>query len=287
MTHFNAGERLLFDTETDNPDPTEAFIIQAALIHVKPGSELRQWKWLVKPRRPIPAEATAVHGISTEQAERDGEPVHAVISELAAILTECWTPACPLVGHNIGYDITVTDRELGRIWDRELLPAGPVIDTLLLDKELDKYRAGSRQLSDQCRHYGLELGADAHDAFADALAAGRLLHKMVARCVNKSWPRRGRWGPSKSERSARALVAAGDAHSLHTAQVDWHREGQLGLAEYWRSPKAVEKTWEKVSRGEMTREEAVEWIAGLPEAADRVEAQAQGCWPLIPRLVTT
>jgi hypothetical protein len=45
--------------------------------------------------------------------------------------------------------------------------------------------------------------------------------------------------------------------------------------------------WEKVARGDMTEVECKAWIEQLPEAADRVAAQARGCWPLLPRVPAT
>lgn len=256
-------------------------MIQAAVIHIVPGVPLRRWEWLVQPRREIPAEAVAVHKITTERARCEGLPIAEVMEQLASALS-LWAPGVPLLGHNVSYDLTLADRELGRALGRELPIAGPVVDTLLLDKACDAYRPGERTLSKQCEHYGIELGADAHDAGADALASGRLAHKIVTRCRNNAWPR-GKYPPNKATRAARAVIAGGDAAALHTAQVAWHEAGQLGLADYWRSPKAVEKAWEKHKRGEMTEAETVAWIEQLPEAADRVESQARGCWPMLPR----
>lgn len=285
VTHWNAGERLLFDIESDSPDPDEAFMIQAAVVHLVPGRDPRALKWLVQPRREIPADAVAVHKITTERAQREGEPIEHVMHELLHVLA-VWAPDVPIIGHNVGYDLTLTDRELGRAMGVELRVRGPVIDTLLLDKACDMYRPGERTLSSQCRHYGIPLGDDAHDAMADCLAAGRLAHKITARCCNNTWPR-GKWPPNKATKAARALIAGGDGAALHEAQVRWHEEGQLGLAEYWRTPKAREKAREKVARGDMTEVECKAWIEQLPEAADRVAAQAVGCWPLLPRVPAT
>lgn len=279
--HWIKRELLLFDTETDAADPEQAYLIQGALVHIRPGQPRGTWTSIAQPRRDIPDEAAGVHGIPTRRAQQEGRPIKVVLTELLDGLA-AWTKHNVLVGHNIGYDLTVLDRECQRVLDREFPIRGPVVDTLLLDKRCDKWRKGSRQLSDQCRHYGLELGDNAHEALADAVAAGQLAWKLVARSANNRWPR-SRWGPDASERHARALVAADNAGSLHTFQAKWHEEGQRGLAAYWRTPKAVAKTWEKVGRGEMTREEAQAWIDGLPAAADRVEAQAAGCWPVIPR----
>jgi DNA polymerase III subunit epsilon len=281
--HWNAGERLLFDLESDSPDPNSAYMIQAAVVHLIPGCEPRKRKWLVQPRRPIPAEATAVHKITTEVAQRDGQPIEEVID---ALRLELFYPDVPIIGHNISYDLTLTDREMGRVLGTQLSIQGPVVDTLLLDKACDMYRPGERTLASQCRHYGIELGDDAHDAMADCLAAGRLAHKIVARCCNHTWPR-GKYPPNKATRAARELIASGDAVALHAAQIRWHEEGQLSLADYWRTPKAVEKAWEKVARGDMTEVECKAWIEQLPQAADRVAAQARGCWPLLPRVPAT
>jgi DNA polymerase-3 subunit epsilon len=281
-SHWIRRELLLLDLETDAPESDEAYLIQAAAIFISPASEPVERVWIAQPRREIPAGAVGVHGISTERARVEGRPVDEVLSELLFMLSY-WSPDVPLIGHNAPFDLTVLDREFGRVLGSDLLERGPVVDTLLCDKNLDKYRSGSRQLGDQAKHYGLEFNGQAHDALADARVAGQLAWKLVMWSINNRWPR-GRYGPSASERRARALMAADDVAALHAVQVQWHEEGQRGLAEYWRTPKAVDKTWEKVRRGEMTRQEGEAWIAGLPAAADRVEARAAGCWPVVPRV---
>ena len=51
----------------------------------------------------------------------------------------------------------------------------PIIDPLVLDKAIEKYRPGSRKLADVARHHGGTAFADSswHSAEADAIAAGR------------------------------------------------------------------------------------------------------------------
>jgi DNA polymerase-3 subunit epsilon len=276
--HWIRGELLLFDTETDSPEPEDAHLIQAAIIHVRPGEKRRQWKWLCRPTRPIPPGATAVHGISTEEATVDGQPRADVLEDMMEVLSD-WRPDVPLVGHNVHFDLTVLDRNLGRELGTELAIAGPVIDTLLIDKCCDKWRPGERTLTTQCQHYKIELTA-AHDAFADALAAGHLAWRL-ATC--RSWPP-GRYGPSKGEREARAVLAMGDAAMLHAAQILWFEESQLGLADYFTTPKALAKIEEKVAAGKLTREAADERIASLPADVERIRATAKGGWPLLPRV---
>jgi DNA polymerase-3 subunit epsilon len=281
--HWIGRELLLLDLETDAPEPSEAFIIQAAVVHVRPGQDSHRRSWLAQPRREIPAGAVAVHEISTERARAEGRPITEVLIEIKAALG-AWRDDVVLIGANVCYDLTVLDREFGRHLDLGRLSiGGPAVDTLLLDKRLDKWRKGSRRLKDTARHYGVDL-RDAHDALADCEAAGRLAYKMVLRSMRGQWPR-PRWGKvDPEERHARALVASDNARGLHDAQVLWHEQGQLGLAAYWRTPKAIAKTWERHHAGELTREEALEWIAGLPAAADRAESTARGCWPVQPRV---
>lgn len=280
--HWADGPLLAFDLETTGVDIEVDLAVTAALVQVRPGKDLVVNRWVIDPGVAVPDEAARIHGYPTERVRAEGmEPARA-FEEISELLSAYWTPDSPLVTSNGSYDLSLTDRELGRHLGSELSVAGPMIDVLIVDKNCDKYRPGSRKLADMCRHWGIEL-PDAHEAAADAVAAARLAWKL-GKC--RRWPR-GRYGPSSAERHARALVATGDARALHDAQVRWHEADQLSLASYWRTPKAVAKTWEKVSRGEMTREEAEAWIAGLPAAADRVEASAVGCWPLVPRVPVT
>jgi len=64
-----------FDLETTGTDPRQARIVTAAVTEVKGGEPVRHRAWLANPGVPIPAETTAIHGVSTEQAaaERRGE----------------------------------------------------------------------------------------------------------------------------------------------------------------------------------------------------------------------
>lgn len=278
-SHWADGEMVALDTETTGVEIESDHVLTTAIVHIRPGQEAVIHRWVINPGVEVPEEAARIHGYPTERVRAEGvEPARA-LDEITTRLSSLWSDSAPVVTSNGSYDLSILDRNIGRHLGAELVIAGPMIDVLLVDRNCDKYRPGSRKLADMCRHWGIEL-PDAHEAAADAVAAARLAWKL-GKC--RRWPR-GRYGPSVAERHARALVAAGDAVTLHDAQVRWAEIDSLSLANYWRTPKAVAKTWEKVSRGELTREEAEVWIAGLPAAADRVEASAVGCWPLVPRV---
>jgi DNA polymerase-3 subunit epsilon len=278
MAHFITGKLCLFDLETDAKDPDEAHLVQAAAVHVRPGEDRTELEWIARPRRPIPDEAAGVHGITTERARAEGRDIRLVLDEILSRGLAPWGSNCPLIGHNINYDLTVLDRELHRYHGHGLTIRGPVIDTLLLDKCCDQWRPGSRQLADTARHYGFEL-VEAHSAAPDALMAGRIAWRMA---VKQDWPS-GRYGPSKLEREARKAVRMGDAAALHELQIRWYEETQLGLADYFETPKAIEAIERKVADERMTREQGDAAIAALPEDARRCRESAVGGWPVRPR----
>ena len=200
-----------WDTETDSPNPEDAHIVTACAGWASPDG----WapiNWILKPDRPIAVEAQAIHGITTEFAEEHGLDRKVGLSQIRDALEAAWALDSPVVIFNAPYDTTTLDRELRRNGLPGLRVAGPVIDPLVLDKAVDRYRKGSRKLVDAAAHYGVELGAEAHGAEADALAACRIAWKI------------GRRYDDLPE----------SADELHTFQADAYREQRLSFAEYRR-----------------------------------------------------
>lgn len=172
-----------FDLETTGINVETARIVTAACVDYKPGDSIdtlpdraRLWMSDVGGMR-IPDQATAVHGVTTDQARANGRPAADVAEEIADVLAAALSTGIPVVAMNGRYDFTVLDRELRR-YNRPTLrerlggetTPGPVIDPYVLDKQADKYRKGSRKLEALAAHYGVTL-AVAHTADADALAA--------------------------------------------------------------------------------------------------------------------
>lgn len=181
---------LVFDLETTAADPLEARIVTAYLgvlnIDGKVGNEKN---WVIDQGVDIPEEAAKIHGYPTERISAEGrKDAKEAISEIARIIaTETrGRGAIPLAGQNISYDCTVLDRELRR-YDLPQLTYWPdsdttVVDSLVLDKAIDKYRKGSRKLIDMAAHYGIPISEDeAHSASFDAVAAGRIVQAIFAR----------------------------------------------------------------------------------------------------------
>lgn len=202
-----------FDTETNHRDPEQARIVSACLAHVGGGQDTQADNWLSDvDGEGIPAEAAAIHGITTEKAHAEGQPAATVTQEIAAHLQLTVMDGVPVIAMNARYDFTVLDRECRRFGVPPLSAAGLfVVDPLVLDKHVDQYRRGSRTLTALCKHYDVRLNA-AHTADADAIAACR-----VAWRIADSYPE----------------IAALSLPDLHHAQIEWAREQAESLADYF------------------------------------------------------
>ncbi|MFJ8669410.1 3'-5' exonuclease [Streptomyces sp. NPDC093600] len=203
------GEELVgFDLETTGTEPLEARIVTASVVGVHDGRVVRQRDWLADPGIRIPAQASAIHGISSERAAAEGRPVREVADEIADTLTGYWSQGVPVVAYNAAFDLTLLSAELRRHGLPSLserlggAATGPVIDPYTIDRAVDRYRRGKRTLEAVCGEYGVVLDA-AHQAAADALAAVRVAVAIAGRY------------PS---------VAVLSPDELHARQIGWYRD---------------------------------------------------------------
>ncbi|WP_299541053.1 3'-5' exonuclease [uncultured Streptomyces sp.] len=231
MTHWFEGPLAAFDTETTGVDVEEDRIVSAALVVQDcAGGRPRVTRWLIDPGIPVPAAATAVHGLTDEHLQRNGRWPAPVMAEVARSLAEQCATGRPLVVMNAPFDLTLLDRELKRHRASSLgqyLEHVPlcVLDPRVLDKHLDRYRKGRRTLTDLCDLYGVALEG-AHDASADALASLELVRAV------------GRRFTSRLERLSPA--------ELHTLQAVWHAAQARGLQTWFAkngTPETVDTAW--------------------------------------------
>jgi DNA polymerase-3 subunit epsilon len=202
----------VFDLETTGIDVDTCRIVTAHVgVLGASGEVLERREWLVDPGVEIPTAASLIHGVSTERARLEGRPAPGAVAEIIGALTDAAARGLPIVAYNAAYDLTILDREAARYGIAPLPGPGAVIDPLVIDKAVDKYRRGKRTLSATAEHYGVVLD-DAHDAGADAVAAGR-----VAQAIARAFPE----------------LAATAVAELHARQVDWSRE-QADSYQAWR-----------------------------------------------------
>ena len=210
-THDGWHRRRLagFDTETTGRDPKSVRIISAAIVT----SEGDQATFLIDPGVEIPAEATAIHGITNEYAREHGRAPREALDEIAGILATELRVGTPLVVFNAPYDLTLLEAELARHELASLASrttVAPVIDPLVIDRHVDRFRRGARTLESQCQFYGVDI-TQAHDAAADALAAMKL-----AQVLGASYP----------------AVGTLDARQLHVEQAQWKAEQEADRVAY-------------------------------------------------------
>jgi DNA polymerase-3 subunit epsilon len=239
------GQLAPFDTETSGPDPMQARLVSATVAHIAPGRESAITERLVAVEEDIPAEATEVHGITTEHARAHGKPLPEVAEALASQVVELMRAGVPLVGMNLVYDTTLLEHELHRcglptLTERMGGEVSPLIDVFVMDKALDRFRPGKRKLTDLCEFYGVRLDG-AHDATFDALGAARVAYKMCRRAeqavmdpqaVHDLYADRPRQAPHIVRMFQQ--LAGMPLADLHAQQAVWYREQATGLAAYWR-----------------------------------------------------
>lgn len=239
------GRLACLDLETTHPDPEEARIVTAAFGFVGGGQPTEMTELLVNPGIEIPAEATEVHGITNEMVQADGVHPSEALAEIWMMLYRTVEDGLPLVIFNARYDLTVGDRELRREGlktlselDGDLL----VVDPLVIDRQLHRYRKGKRTLEAQCEHYlgGLvEKRLDAaHTAGADALAAARLAYWIgkSGRVIRRV--RNGRDVLDLQQLEAEWARVRGDLVLLHGAQQVWAYREAVRLEQYFRTGNA-------------------------------------------------
>jgi DNA polymerase-3 subunit epsilon len=202
----------VFDLETTGVDVTEDRIVSAhvGLLDAH-GAVILARNWLADPGVEIPAAATAVHGISTEHAREIGAPACDVVEQVTDTLRSLLDAGIPVVAYNAAFDFSLLACEATRHGVAPLRSPAPVIDPLIIDKAYDRYRRGKRTLAVVAEHYAVRLD-DAHEAAADAVAAGRIAQALAARFAG-------------------LLPAA--AEELHTAQIAWARSQAASLTEYF------------------------------------------------------
>jgi DNA polymerase-3 subunit epsilon len=232
----------IFDTETTGVDPESDHIVSAFFgILAEDGTLEEAHDYLIRPEGfEIPEGATEVHGITTEYAREHGADRATVLFEISAHIERCVDTRTPLCGHNVVYDLTILDREMEREGYASVqlaLDSGLIVlDSLVIDKRIDRYRKGKRTLTATAPVYGVTLSEEeAHGARADAIASGRIMQKQLDDFDIKPY------GP-------RALMKA---------QAAWKAEQARSLQEYFRTrlddpdPDAVVNgEWPLIPRGE-------------------------------------
>lgn len=243
-----------YDCESTGVDPEDDRIVQAAIVSVGGGEPTRKSVVLINPGVPIPEAASQVHGITDAIAQEQGVAAKGAIPALAKQITVAINAGRPIVIFNAPFDCTMLDRECRRHgceppdWS-----LAKIIDPLVIDRWADKFRrsypyghtpetakaAGilsTRCLAGMCQVYAVELGEDAHDAAADALAAARLAWRML----HKGDLVQGRHPEIIARRTLWKRVRD-DLDALQAFQAAQYREQSVGLRAWFEGKGMIEE----------------------------------------------
>lgn len=203
-----------FDCETTGVDVRRDRIVSACVVRWGGGKPTAPLNYLSDVGgMEIPAAATAIHGIDTEAARSAGRPAADEVAGIVDMLAMYADQGLPLVAMNASYDFSILEAECERYGIRSLWARSTpvVLDPLVLDRRVNKYRRGKRNLPALCTHYAVKVTGPAHDAETDARAACGVVHAIGRRY--------------------RALAREG-LGELHELQAGWAREQVAELRAY-------------------------------------------------------
>ena len=154
--------QIVLDTETTGLDPLRGDrLVEVGCVEIfnrmPTGQTFHRY---VNPERDMPAEAFAVHGLSSEFLAT--KPLFAdIVDEFLEFIGDA-----PLVIHNASFDISFINAELDRI-KRAAIPRERLVDTLLLARR--KHPGVSNRLDDLCSRYAIDNSRRTkHGALLDA-----------------------------------------------------------------------------------------------------------------------
>jgi DNA polymerase-3 subunit epsilon len=149
------------DFETSGTSVHADRIVTAAIVHHTPGQRPRTLTWLIDPGIPVPDEAAAVHGWTSDRltAELAGAEAHRITTgrtipitrgqalyEITGQLALAMSQQVPVVAANASFDLSMLEAENTRhdqptLADR-LAPGGVrgVVDVMVIEKQYDVYR---------------------------------------------------------------------------------------------------------------------------------------------------
>jgi len=223
------GGLCALDTETTSVDIESARVVQIAFAIIRPAAAKQQDRVtirtaLIDPGVPVPAEASAVHGLTDDRLRVEGGKPAEVLDLYLGDVALAIVAGLPLVAMNAVFDLSILDREARRnglptITERlDGKPLAPVIDPLVIDTHVVAKRRrvsptqGARQLKTLCQVWGVGWDDDmAHAAEYDAMQAARVVWRLCEK---------------------NPAIGAMSPMELHTKQVMWRAQQQVSFADW-------------------------------------------------------
>jgi DNA polymerase-3 subunit epsilon len=160
---------IFFDLETTGVDPSKDRIVELAFVKINPNGQRDTYEKRINPGMPIPAEASAIHGIYDEDVAKSP-----LFKQIASELYD-WMKGCDLGGYNSSkFDLPLLAEEFLRV--------GIQVDFTersMVDVQQIFFKMESRTLSAAYQFYCQKELTNAHSAAADINATIDILEAQL------------------------------------------------------------------------------------------------------------
>jgi DNA polymerase-3 subunit epsilon len=177
---WHEGPLAALDLEATGVDPSTARIIEVGLfLFESDGSSTPLTESLIDPGVPIPEKVSELTGISQADVAAAGREPREILAATRLKIDGLVAAGVPVVVYHATYDWPLLEAELARHGLDPLPPVPPaiLIDPLVLDRHVDRYRKGKRTLGDVAAQYGVRLDG-AHRAAGDCAATVAVARKI-------------------------------------------------------------------------------------------------------------
>lgn len=189
MQHWTERTWLGFDTETTGTSVGKDYVLTSSLVSYDPraAQTIGVDNSVINPGVAIPQRSIDVHGLTQEFIEANGKEPHEELDRIAERLARSAGEGHVLVAFNAGFDFAMLDNNLRRLGLKPLqermdASATLIVDPLVLDRHLWKYRRGKRRLENLIEVYGVKLpDGGLHDAQVDTQATLGVLVEQTKR----------------------------------------------------------------------------------------------------------
>lgn len=159
----------VFDIESTGTNRKFDRIIDLAIVKLLPGGKSEMYTFRVNPEMPIPADSTAIHGI-TDNDVKDSPTFNQIAAKVAEVLN-----GCDLGGFNIAnFDIPLLCEEFIR--------AGIPFETesrRVVDAQRIFHKKVPRDLAAALAYYCGEMHLNSHDAMGDVQATVKVIEGQL------------------------------------------------------------------------------------------------------------
>ena len=176
LRELNLSKYIAFDLETTGLDPKDDSVIEFSAVLFEDGEVKETLSFLCDPEIDIPPEIELITGITQDMVK--GKP------NFKERLTEVidFLDKIPLVGHNIGFDISFLKEYFKRNKElRKKRITNRLYDTFLLSQAFYFY-LNDHKLTTVSEYCGVS-SKGAHRAEVDAINAGRIFTKLIQRAT--------------------------------------------------------------------------------------------------------